>query len=187
MDKITFLNELEHQLKRLPNHVTDQVMNQYENHFFKENEKGKTDSEIIKMLDSPKQIAKKKYAKYAVKNAEIKPDFNHLKRAVAATIGMSLITLLFVVIPLIALSLLIIIGMFITLGMVLAPFIVFITNIFADFQQISVSNYLFSFAYCGLGLMFFVVIIKFICLLRDALIRYLKWNINFIKKGTFQS
>lgn len=80
MDKITFLNELEHQLHRLPNQVADQIMNQYENHFFKENEKGKTDSEILKTLDSPKQIAKKKYAKYAVKDAEKKPDFNHLRR-----------------------------------------------------------------------------------------------------------
>lgn len=187
MDKITFLNELEHQLHRLPNQVADQIMNQYENHFFKENEKGKTDSEILKTLDSPKQIAKKKYAKYAVKDAEKKPDFNHLKRAVAATIGMSLITLIFVVVPLIFLILLIIVGMFMTLGMVLAPLIVLMTNLFADLHQISVSNYLFSFAYCGLGLMFFVVIVKFVCLLRDALIRYLKWNINFIKKGTFQS
>ncbi|PTH69319.1 hypothetical protein BU586_10205, partial [Staphylococcus agnetis] len=38
MDKITFLNELEHQLKRLPNDVIDDIMNQYENHFYKENE-----------------------------------------------------------------------------------------------------------------------------------------------------
>ncbi|UEX90767.1 HAAS signaling domain-containing protein [Staphylococcus ratti] len=186
MDKITFLNELEHQLKRLPNQLVDNVMNQYETHFYKENEKGKSDSEIIQALDKPKQIAKKKYAKYAVKDAEIKPDFNHIRRAVFATIGMSIITLFFIVVPLIFILLFIIIGTFIALGMILTPIIVFITNIYAGLAQFSLTNYLFSFAYSGLGLMLFVLIVKFLCLLRNGLIRYLKWNINFIKKGTFQ-
>ncbi|WP_390575123.1 HAAS signaling domain-containing protein, partial [Staphylococcus pseudintermedius] len=43
MDKITFLNELEYQLHRLPNHVVDEVMNEYENHFYREGLDGKSD------------------------------------------------------------------------------------------------------------------------------------------------
>ncbi|MBY7664603.1 MULTISPECIES: HAAS signaling domain-containing protein [Staphylococcus] len=187
MDKITFLNELEHQLKRLPNDVIDDIMNQYENHFYKENEKGKTDREIILSLNKPKHIAKKKYAKYAVNDAEKEPDFSHLRRAVLATIGMSIVTLFFVVVPLIFLLLLIIISIFISLGMILAPIIVFLTQLYSGITQFSLSNYLFSFAYSGLGIMLFVIIVKVVCLLRIALLRYLKWNINFIKKGTFQS
>lgn len=100
MDKITFLNELEYQLHRLPNHVVDEVMNEYENHFYREGLDGKSDEAIVNALDTPKQIAKQHYAKYAVKNAEKKPDVTHLVRAVFATIGMSMITLFFIVIPL---------------------------------------------------------------------------------------
>lgn len=187
MDKITFLNELEHQLKRLPNDVVDDIMNQYETHFYKENEKGKMDREIILSLNKPKHIAKKKYAKYAVTDAENKPDFDHLRRAVLATIGMSIVTLFFVVVPLIFLLLLIIMSLFISLGMILAPIIVFLAHIYSGLSEFSLSNYLFSFAYTGLGLMFLVIIIKIVCFLRKALLKYLKWNINFIKKGTFQS
>ncbi|EOD4286519.1 DUF1700 domain-containing protein [Staphylococcus pseudintermedius] len=47
MDKITFLNELEYQLHRLPNHVVDEVMNEYENHFYREGLDGKSDEAIV--------------------------------------------------------------------------------------------------------------------------------------------
>ncbi|HCA7399633.1 TPA: DUF1700 domain-containing protein [Staphylococcus pseudintermedius] len=187
MDKITFLNELEYQLHRLPNHVVDEVMNEYENHFYREGLDGKSDEAIVNALDTPKQIAKQRYAKYAVKNAEKKPDVTHLVRAVFATIGMSMITLFFIVIPLFFVGLLVLIGTFLALGMLLSPLLLLITDVWSGMFSFSLSNYLYSFAYLGLGMMFIVMIVKLIAAIKKLLIKYLKWNVNFIKKGTSQS
>ncbi|MDR5603063.1 DUF1700 domain-containing protein [Staphylococcus coagulans] len=184
MDKITFLNELEYQLHRLPDDKIDEVMNTYENYFYQEGRKGKTDRAIVKELDTPKQIAKQQYAKYAVKNAESKPDVAHIAHAVFATIGMSVITLFFILVPLFFVMIITLLGTFIALGMLLSPILLLIMNIWSGLHSFSLSNYLFSFAYLGLGAMFLVIIIKFIIAIRNLLIRYLKWNVNFIKKGT---
>ncbi|KIX90490.1 hypothetical protein TP70_07300 [Staphylococcus microti] len=183
MDKITFLNELEYQLDKLPKDKIDVVMNTYENHFYNENKKGFTDKEIVRALDSPKQIAKQKYAKYALKNAETKPNFSHIIHAVLATIGVSIINFCFILIPVLIILIITLAATFVSLGMILAPLIVFIWNIWAGMQNFSLSNYLFSFAYLGLGTMFLVAIIKFLTTLRHILLRYMKWNMNFIKKG----
>ncbi|ARJ50195.1 HAAS signaling domain-containing protein [Staphylococcus lutrae] len=184
MDKITFLNELEYQLHRLPNHIVDEVMNEYENHFYEEGLNGKSDRDIVKALDTPKQIAKQRYAKYAVKDAENKPDMAHIARAVLATIGMSVVTFSFILIPLFFVGLLMLLGTFVALGMLLSPLLLLITNIWSGLYPFSLSNYLFSFAYLGLGTMFLVIIIKLGLTIRKWLIKYLKWNVNFIKKGT---
>ncbi|QLK86435.1 DUF1700 domain-containing protein [Staphylococcus sp. 17KM0847] len=184
MDKITFLNELEYQLHKLPGHKIDDIMNSYENYFYEEGLKGYADSEIVHSLDTPKQIAKQKYAQYALNNAETKPDVSHIVRAVIATIGVSIVTFCFVLIPLVIVSPFILAFAFASLGMILSPLIVFIWNIWAGLHHFSVSNYLFSFAYFGLGTMFLVVVVKLLIGIRNWLIRYLKWNMNFIKKGT---
>ncbi|MDO5376424.1 MAG: DUF1700 domain-containing protein [Staphylococcus rostri] len=184
MDKITFLNELEYQLHKLPQDKIDEVMYTYENHFYEEAKKGYTDKEIVAALDSPKQIAKEKYVKYALKNAETRPNIPHMIRAVLATIGMSIVTFIFILVPLLIVLTIMTAATFISLGMILAPIILFIWNIWAGLQNFSVSNYLFSFAYLGLGTMFLVIIIKLLIGIRHLLIRYMKWNMKFIKKGT---
>ncbi|UXR71095.1 MULTISPECIES: DUF1700 domain-containing protein [unclassified Staphylococcus] len=184
MDKITFLNELEYQLNKLPKHVVDDVMNTYENYFYEEGKKGFTDKEIVDSLDTPKQIAKRKYAKSAVKDAENKPNMSRIARAIFATVGMSLVTFCFILIPLIFIVIFMLMITFVALGMILSPLILFVSNIWAGLHNFSISNYLFSFAYLGLGTMFLVMIVKASIGIRTLLIRYLKWNMNFIKKGT---
>ncbi|REH85363.1 HAAS signaling domain-containing protein [Staphylococcus felis] len=184
MDKITYLNELEHRLKKLPSYRIDEVMTKYEQYFYEEGENGKTDKEIVKMLDSPKKVAKQSYAAYAVKNAEKKPDFVHITRALVATIGMSIITLFIIMIPLFFVSLFVLAGAFISIGMILAPAIVLISTMWVGVQYFSLSNFIFSMSFLGLGIVFIVIITKIVLVIRYAIIRYLTWNINFIKKGT---
>ncbi|MCS4486932.1 DUF1700 domain-containing protein [Staphylococcus americanisciuri] len=184
MDKITFLNELEYQLHKLPQDKIDEVMTKYENHFYQEAQKGHSDKAIVAALDSPKQIAKRKYAKYALNDAERRPNIPHMMRAVVATVGVSIITLCFILIPLTIVLIVMAAATFVSLGMILAPLILFIWNMWAGIQNFSLSNYLFSFAYLGLGTMFLVIIIKLLIAIRHLLIRYMKWNVNFIKKGT---
>ena len=42
MDKITFLNELELELDELPREEKDKLMDDYENHFYEQESKGKS-------------------------------------------------------------------------------------------------------------------------------------------------
>lgn len=183
LNKITYLNELEYRLDKLPSRQVDEIMSQYENIFYEEGAKGKTDKDIIRKLDTPKKIAKQKYAAYAVKNAERKPDFKHILSALIATIGISLITLLIVMIPLLIVLLIILVGTFISIGMVLAPVLVIISSIWVGLQYFSLSNLIFSISFLGLGIIFVVIILKLLLLVRYAIIKYLTWNIQLFKKG----
>ena len=53
MDKITFLNELETELDDLPRKEKDKVMNEYEDIFYNQETKGKTDAQILDDLKNP--------------------------------------------------------------------------------------------------------------------------------------
>lgn len=90
-------------------------------------------------------------------------------------------------IPLFFVGLLLLIGTFLALGMLLSPLLLLITDVWSGMFSFSLSNYLYSFAYLGLGMMFIVMIVKLIAAIKKLLIKYLKWNVNFIKKGTSQS
>ena len=58
MDKITFLNELELALDDLPRREKDNKMYEYENLFYEEELKGKTEEQIVNKLKDPYDIAK---------------------------------------------------------------------------------------------------------------------------------
>ncbi|MBI5974772.1 DUF1700 domain-containing protein [Staphylococcus canis] len=183
MDKITYLNELEQRLHKLPASRVDEIMSLYEQYFFEAEKKGKSAKEIVQTLDSPKKVAKQNYATYAVKKAQHKPDIPHILRALFATIGMSIITLIFVLIPLLFTLLFITIGVLISVGMVLAPIIILVSTAWVGFQYFSLSNLLFGLSYFGLGVTFLVIIAKLLLAIRYLVIRYLTWNINLFKKG----
>lgn len=63
MDKITFLNELETELDDLPRKEKDKVMNEYEDIFYNQETKGKTDAQILDDLKNPYTIGKEIKAK----------------------------------------------------------------------------------------------------------------------------
>ena len=84
MDKITFLNELETELDDLPRKEKDKVMNEYEDIFYNQETKGKTDAQILDDLKNPYTIGKEIKAKEAISHAKVTPNFRNIVKAIMA-------------------------------------------------------------------------------------------------------
>lgn len=184
MNKITFLNELEYELDKLSRTERDQIMYHYEGVFYEAEKQNRSEEDVLRELETPKKIAKKYYAKYAINHAEDTPNTQNILRAIFATVGLSIFSLLFVLIPVIIATLLLIIILFIAIIFILAPVLLFVANVISDFNMSSLTNYLFSFAYMGLGIVFMIVAFKFASLVYRLILRYLNWNIRTIRGNT---
>ena len=94
LDKITFLNELEQELDKLPRSERDKVMYEYEEYFFDQESEGKNEYQIIGALESPKKIGKELMARNAIVSAEFRPNINTIVRAIMASLGMGILSLI---------------------------------------------------------------------------------------------
>ena len=84
MDKITFLNELELELDELPRKEKDKLMDDYENHFYEQESKGKSEKDIISDLREPHDIGIEVKAKEAISYAKVTPNLRNIIRAIMA-------------------------------------------------------------------------------------------------------
>lgn len=101
VNKITFLNDLESELRWLPRKEQDRIMFKYEDIFYEGERNGRSEAEILESMEPPKKIAKEIYAQHAIDNAESAPNAQNVTKAVLATIGIGLMTLIIILIPLI--------------------------------------------------------------------------------------
>ena len=101
MDKITFLNELETELDDLPRKEKDKVMNEYEDIFYNQETKGKTDAQILDDLKNPYTIGKEIKAKEAISHAKVTPNFRNIVKAIMASLSLGVISFFLIVIPMI--------------------------------------------------------------------------------------
>lgn len=181
LDKITFLNELEQELDKLPRSERDKVMYEYEEYFFDQESEGKNEYQIIGALESPKKIAKELMARNAIVSAEFRPNINTIVRAIMASLGMGILSLIIILIPMIFVGIFMFILLLVALFFSLSPLLLIINGIINDNFSFAISNYLFAISYTGLGLLLFVIIAKFAQFVYRVILKYLRWNIKTIK------
>ncbi|PTE28446.1 hypothetical protein BUY91_04485 [Staphylococcus equorum] len=181
LDKITFLNELEQELDKLPRSERDKVMYEYEEHFFDQESEGKNEYQIIGALESPKKIGKELMARNAIVSAEFRPNINTIVRAIMASLGMGILSLIIILIPMIFVGIFMFILLLVALFFSLSPLLLIINGIINDNFSFAISNYLFAISYTGLGLLLFVIIAKFAQFVYRVILKYLRWNIKTIK------
>ena len=75
------MNELETELDDLPRKEKDKVMNEYEDIFYNQETKGKTDAQILDDLKNPYTIGKEIKAKEAISHAKVTPNFRNIVKA----------------------------------------------------------------------------------------------------------
>lgn len=92
MDKITFLNELELELDELPREEKDKLMDDYENHFYEQESKGKSEKDIISDLKEPHDIGNEVKAKEAISNAKVTPNLRNIIRAIMASLSLGVLS-----------------------------------------------------------------------------------------------
>ncbi|MED1863032.1 DUF1700 domain-containing protein [Fictibacillus nanhaiensis] len=105
MDKNQFLQQLEKNIKPLGASEQREVIEDYEEYFEVGYESGRTDEDIIAGLGNPAKIAKEILAQSEITKAEEDPSLTNVFRAVAATLGLGLFNLIFVLAPFIVLLL----------------------------------------------------------------------------------
>ncbi|MGO2109464.1 MAG: HAAS signaling domain-containing protein [Staphylococcus equorum] len=181
MDKITFLNELEQELDKLPRSERDKVMYEYEEYFFDQESEGKNEYQIIGELESPKKIGKELMARNAIVSAESRPNINTIVRAIMASLGMGILSLIIILIPMIFVGIFMFVLLLVALFFALSPLLLIINGIINDIFSFAISNYLFAISYTGLGLLLFVIIAKFAQFVYRVILKYLRWNIKTIK------
>ena len=94
------MNELETELDDLPRKDKDKVMNEYEDIFYNQETKGKTDAQILDDLKNPYTIGKEIKAKEAISHAKVTPNFRNIVKAIMASLSLGVISFL-IVIPII--------------------------------------------------------------------------------------
>ena len=180
LDKITFLNELEQELDKLPRSERDKVMYEYEEYFFDQESEGKNEYQIIGALESPKKIGKELMARNAIVSAESRPNINTIVRAIMASLGMGILSLIIILIPMIFVGIFMFVLLLVALFFALSPLLLIINGIINDNFSFAISNYLFAISYTGLGLLLFVIIAKFAQFVYRVILKYLRWNIKTI-------
>ncbi|MEB8127993.1 HAAS signaling domain-containing protein [Staphylococcus succinus] len=181
MDKITFLNELEQELDNLPRSERDKVMYEYEEYFFDQENEGKNEYQIIGALESPKKIGKEITAKNAIASAEYRPNVRTIVRAIMASLGMGILSLLIILIPMIFVGIFMFILLLFSLFLTLSPVLLIINGFFNNNFSFAISNYLFAISYTGLGIVLFVFIAKLAKFVYRLILKYLRWNIKTIR------
>lgn len=181
LDKITFLNELEQELNSIPSTERDNVMYEYEQYFFDQEREGKNEYQIIGALDSPKKIGKEIKAKNAIVSAEYRPNVKSIIRAIMASLGMGILSLIIILIPMIFIGSFMFILLLVALFLAISPILLIIHGSLYNMFSLAISNYLFAFSFTGLGIVLFVIIAKLAQFVYRLILKYLRWNIKTIK------
>lgn len=188
MNKTDYIKILASTLKELPQQEKDEIIYDYEEHFRNGIESGKTEEEISISLGDPKTIARQYNALNSVKAVSDHTSAQNLLKAIFAISVLGLFNLIFVLAPFLSIAVLLlsfyIIGIAMTLsgiaGVIMVP-IAPLTN-YINLGINSFSAICFSVAMAALGILFFIFSCYVNKLFFKLTVKYLQWNLQFIKK-----
>ena len=189
MDRTTFIQTLRNGLHSIPEDEIKDILYDYEEHFEVGLSKGKTEQEIAKELGDPKSIAKSYRASSKIAEAENNPSPKNLFKALLAAMALGLFNLVIVLGPF-----LLIVGLLLGLygisvgfivggigsffGTIATPFFPYMMNIGVH----PITSISIGIGLTALGLLILIGSFHLTKLLYQGTIKYLKWNIDIIKK-----
>ncbi len=183
MNKVSFINALSNQLKKIPRSDREDILYDYEEHFQLGLETGKSEEEIAEDLGNPKVIAKELLAEYMITQAESDQSVTNISRAIFATISLSFFNLIFLLGPIVA-----IIGVYISLAasaiaFTLSPLLLIVSVIFNGTEGILLQFFI-TLTLCGIGILLSIASIYIGKFLYRVMVKYVKFNVRIIKGGT---
>lgn len=189
MNRDEFMKILRKELSGLPRPEIEDIIYDYEEHFEIGIHKGKTEEEIAKELGNPKNIAKSYKASFKIDEAEKNPTASNLFKAILAAMALGFFNLVVVLAPFIVIVALLFSLYAISVGFIIGGVGSFFGTIAAPFLPAKINigmNPLASISF-GIGFTALGVLIMLGCfyltkLLYNGIIRYLKWNIDIIKR-----
>lgn len=190
MNRNEYISALGNLLNGIPEQDKNEILYDYSEHFRIGLENGKTEEEIAQALGDVRMIARQFKADYSVRQAETNTSAGNILRAVLAACLLGFFNLVIVLGPFLGL-IGVLIGLFaasvgtsaggcgLFLGVILAPAFPSYVDL-GGFDPVAVA--FFSVGVMCLGLLFFIANCYLARLLYKGTVKYLKWNIEFIKR-----
>lgn len=182
MNKSEFFAELEAPLKDLISSERIDVIRDFEEHFIIGLEEGKSEEEISAALGSPEKIAKELLATYHIERVETTVTTGNVFRAVWAVIGLGFFNLVIVLGPFMALAGIVFAGWITSIAFITSPLLVIFGSVIFIGSFVLFDLFL-SIGLAGLGLFIAIGMFFVTRLLISGLVKYLKFNVDFVKRG----
>ena len=174
MEKNDFIKKMNKHLKDIPEEERQDIIRDFEEHFWIAQEEGKSEQQISNDLGDPKVLAKSLKADFFINQAKTNTSWNYMRNALAASIGLSVFNFIFILSPF-----LLIISVILSL-IVVGPLTMILS--FALFFQIEFMQALFNgLIFFGCGLFLFVSGIFLAKNFYRLFLKYLEWNKKIIR------
>lgn len=180
MNKIKFLSDLERLLRKLPKNEKNDILQDYEEYFSIGIEEGKTESQIVDSLGSPKQLAKELLADYHIEKMETSSSTRNMFRAIWAVIGLGFVNLVIVLGPILVVFSLLVAGWISGFAGVMSPLLVLVNNL-VNPEIFEWFDVFFSIALCGIGIFISIGTYYATVGVKNGFLRYLKYNVSIVK------
>lgn len=193
MKKKDYLDLLKVALNGLPSEEIADIMRDQEEFIREAIAAGRNEEEVLQSLGNPIELARNLKAEIKIVKAQDEKHFVDKIKGVLSAVGAVLVlapfNLIFVLGPLFALigvlvggwaAALSLLGVFIFLMVIFFGFAIFVPSSFLVYSTIlftSLGGVFFGLA--AIGLMYFITLF-----FSHLILKYLKWNLNFIKKQT---
>src|SRR5699024_5570135 len=171
MTKNEFLKQLHKHLKHTSDEERQDILNEYETHFYSGFKEGKTEAQISAELGDPRNLAKELNATAAVEKAEHSNKFGDVGNAIFAVMGLSLLN--FFVISLIIT----------TISFVFSSELLLIKGMIEGFEYVLLFDVYAVGAIFSVGLMLFVITYLISKAFYLICVKYLRWNIKVVKRS----
>ncbi|HHT78980.1 MAG TPA: DUF1700 domain-containing protein [Actinobacteria bacterium] len=188
MNKKTFLEKLEKNLKGLSKEEIKDILFDFEEYFAVGIQKNRIEEELSSSLGDPRVLAKQLKAASYIKKAEENTSAGNIARAVFTSIGLSFFNLVFIL-PLFIVIIALFAALFACSVTISAAGVTgFVSSIFypvfSNYLAFTVNPAVGIFAFLGitaLGVLFFIGNVYLSKAMYKAIVRYLKFNLNIIK------
>ena len=182
MNKKQFLSTLTSSLQNISSSERHDILQDFEEHFAIGLKEGKTEEQISKLLGDPYQIGKEILTSYSIDKMDSHVSSGNIIRTIWIIIGLGFFNLIVVLAPFITL-ISIIISLWITSVLFICSPILILINTILHPEIFEFFHLYLSITLCGLGILLFIGT-QFInrITLRYSM-KYIAYNIHFIKKG----
>ncbi len=195
MNKEEFLESLKSNLKNIPQGDVVEILRDYAEHISIGLNKGREETELLKSLGDPADIARQIKADYHIKKAETKISAANIFRAIYASAGMGILNLLFILPLFITLLLLLFLLFVIPFSFIMAGNMVLIACVasilmpdyFAEISGFVISlpeavgASFMSIGLASLGYLIWIGAYHITKFLYGLVLRYLKFNLRILK------
>ncbi|MEH7239508.1 HAAS signaling domain-containing protein [Bacillus sp. JJ1562] len=186
MSKKQFLSILEKYLRKLPKNEIEEILQDYEEYFTIGVEKGKTESQIVEALGSPKQLAKELNAVNAINKAEENKSIKSMFTALMSIMGLSVMNCIIILVSLFVLLILTPFILAYIIGvpiMILSPLILIIMGFVNGFSTIGTGEIFESIKGLIIGSILAVLGYYIGKSFVRLFIKYLRWNTSIAREN----